>query len=151
MKRRFNTVLYFLIIIIVYVLPSIIFPMDMTIFKGIKGQEFFPNYYPFYISYFICILFIAFYYILINAKHNLNKANLNLACIHGLFNFFYFKFLFQDGNLLLSFILIGSCFIIFFLVFVDYLKDRRLSSLATAYLIWSLYLTVVHGYLYYIN
>ncbi len=152
MNKKLKNILFFLLGLFVYFLPSLVFRTDTNFYKGLKGA-FIPNI-VFIIVWgiiFIILSFINTY--LFSSRKDYNKKEFRTYFIIMFINY-VFIFLFPLGFFVLENLFLGyiftllTCVTAILLSMQVLLLNKKISLLYIPYILWTIFATIYSIMLY---
>lgn len=140
----------FIIILILYFIPSLMFKNDKLFYINLNKPFYAPN--PILFSICWIILYIIFSILIVISIKVKDKESLSLFFINYIIAFFFNYFFFIKHNLFLSFCDTFLCFVTGLLIFSVINKKNRYQALClTPYLLWTLFASILMCHIYFIN
>lgn len=150
MKKYLKNIGLFLLFMLLYFLPTIIFKADKEYYFSLKKPFFAPS--PIIFSICWTILYVIFSIILIKILKKEYREGIVILAINYIIGFFFNYFFFIKHNLFISFCDTFLCFCSGLLLFIYFMKkDRYLAFSVTPYLLWTAFASVLICTIFFIN
>lgn len=148
-------VLFFFIVLVLFMLPSFIFRKDVSFYKELILPSFAPKPIVFGIAwsilYLIQSLFITIIYFQYESTEGIKNLKI-LLFLNFVFNILYMPIFFKFHQLFGGFVI---CLLVLTTLILVILKSRELKIsylyLEIPYLLWSVFATILAGFIYFLN
>lgn len=150
---NFRNIITFLSFLILYFLPSILFPIDKEFYEGLKGFKLPPIVFGIvWTLIYICLSFFITYHIYKDKSGTEKESYKRLIAfliLNYLFMFLYTLVFFKFHNLFLGYIMCLFTFLTILLSMMEAaLIEKKSSLLLLPYVLWSLFASVLSIILY---
>jgi len=152
MKKKLPRIISFFLILLLYFLPTILFPIDNSFYYSLKGPHLSPWLFilAWTVIYILMSIFTVFY--LFNdssTNHSEIKRIKVFIFINYILNALYTPVFFKAHNLFGGYILSISIFITILIIFLEsLLVNKKISLLTLPYVLWSAFASVLSILLY---
>lgn len=152
MKKTFHSILLFILFVLLYFLPTILFPIDKSYYASINKPFYAPPPILFGIVWGILYVIYALYLALKIKNYTLTKEHIFLFIMNFAISFFFNRVFFVDHKLFLSFVVTFLSFLTGLFIFLQNLnKGNKENWFLFPYVIWTLYATILIIHIYLIN
>ncbi len=152
LKKYVKPVLIFVIILVVYFIPGLIFRAQPEYYIQLKKPFYAPPALLFGIMW--PLLFVLFSVLLTKKilQNSLKVDQVLYFVINYFLTFFFNKLFFIDHNLLFTLIDTALCFISGLLLFICiYKEDKKEAFILLPYLLWTAFASILMANIYFIN
>lgn len=151
MRNKIVAVVVFLIFMFLYIIPSLIFPVDKEYYDSLIKPFYAPPKIVFSITWGFLFILLSIYFTILFINDGF-KRNLIYFMIHYLSLFYYPKMFFIEKDLFVAIVLCVTAFLSGFMIFITtYKENRKLNSLLIPYLAWTLFATIMQIHFYFLN
>lgn len=152
MKKIAIGLVLFVVFILLYFLPGIIFMSDSEYYNSLIKPFYAPSSLIFGIVWPILYSIFSIYLSVKIVRGNLSTELITYFVINYIISFFFNKVFFVDKNLFLSFVITFLCFITsIFMIFTAYKQTKKEALVFVPYLLWTLYASILIVHIYFIN
>ena len=152
MKKHWPKLVFFVIVLLLYFLPSLVFPVDVEYYKSLNGPHLPPWMFMvmWIIIYIAMSIFVTYYSFYPKEKRNAETKRLKIFIIVNYFlQALYTPVFFKWHNLFLSYVLVLFTFITILIIALESLLiNKKVTLLTLPYIIWSALASVISILIY---
>ncbi len=152
MKKHWPKFVFFVIVLLLYFLPSFIFPVDVEYYKSLNGPHL-PSWMfmvMWTIIYITMSIFATYYVFYPKEKRNAEtKRIIVFLIVNYVLQALYTPVFFKWHNLFLSYVIVLFTFITILIIALESLLiDKKITLLTLPYIIWSALASVISILIY---
>ena len=152
MKEILKKMALFLLVLLLYYLPGIIWMTDSEYYLSLNLPSYAPSPLVFGITWGVLYLIFSIFITYLISNNKMTKEIAMAFIINYVISFFFNLVFFQLNNLFLTFADTVLCAASGLLIFITLLKEKRVySAFCTPYLLWTIFASVLMANIYFIN
>ena len=152
MKKHWPKLVFFVIVLLLYFLPSLLFPVDVEYYKSLNGPHLPPwMFMVMWITIYITMsIFVTYYSFYPKEKRNAETKRIKIFLIvNYILQALYTPVFFKWHNLFLSYVLVLFTFITILIIELEsLLVNKKVTLLTLPYIIWSALASVISILIY---
>lgn len=152
MKKHWPKLVCFIIVLLLYFLPSILFPVDNSFYESLKGPHLPPWIFVvmWSVIYVTMSIFVTYYIFYPKEKRNAETKRLFIfLVINYILQALYTPVFFKLHNLFFSYVLVLFIFISILIIALEsLLVNKKITLLTLPYIVWSALASVISILIY---